>query len=75
MTREEKLAAIQERVRRDNISLRSIQRGTFLSINTVRAAIDGDASTTDSTINYLFLYLGLRLESDKTEHVFEQVPA
>lgn len=66
MDRGKKLTAIQRKVEADRISLRSIVRGTALSINTVRAALQGDSSTTDSTINFLYLYLGLDTESNRT---------
>lgn len=62
MTRTEKLQAIQRKVQKEKISLKSIVRGTALSINTVRAAIQGEPSTTDSTINFLYLYLGIESE-------------
>lgn len=64
MTKAEKLEAIQAKVQADRISLRSIARGTALSMNTVRAAFAGASSTQESTVNFLFLYLGLKQESD-----------
>lgn len=72
MTRIEKLTAIQRKVHDDKVSLKSIVRGTALSINTVRAAIQGEDSTTDSTINFLYLYLGL--DSDQSRINLMQVP-
>jgi hypothetical protein len=62
MTTAEKLKAIQAKVQADRVSLRSIARGTALSMNTVRAAVSGSASTHKSTVNFLFLYLGLKPE-------------
>lgn len=62
MNRTEKLQAIQHKVDTENISLRSIARGTALSINTVRAAVKGESSTTDSILNFLCLYLGIKPE-------------
>ncbi|GGK91593.1 hypothetical protein [Deinococcus radiotolerans] len=62
MTTAEKLKAIQAKVQADRVSLRSIARGTALSMNTVRAAVSGSASTQKSTVNFLFLYLGLKPE-------------
>lgn len=67
MTKAEKLQAIQAKVQADRISLRSIARGTALSMNTVRAAIAGADSTLESTINFLYLYLGIEPESVRTE--------
>lgn len=64
MNRTEKLKAIQQKVQSEGISLKSIVRGTAMSINTVRAAIQGETSTKDSTINFLFLYLGLNPDSN-----------
>lgn len=64
MTKAEKIQAIQAKVQAERISLRSIARGTALSMNTVRAAVGGAPSTLDSTVNFLFLYLGLKPESN-----------
>lgn len=67
MTKAEKLQAIRAKVQADGISLRSIARDTALSMNTVRSAIAGADSTLESTINFLYLYLGLKPESERTK--------